>query len=641
MDHLTTKQLLPTIIIATLLGFFLIITFSLFIWHRHRYRALEHEKQRDSPTRSPTFRLTLRDGKIIPYDYTRNTVSSKERYSVEVQSIDLEKHFDFDVERGFNKPTPQKSSGRTSRHSFRSTRRDRGQTWTPGRPPWLQKPPVFKDVYLETEQKVKPPTRPKPRDRSRSIPRPSLINIERRGSSQTWTSNEPQQPQRPQPSVGQRTSSQTQMTDEMKHKRPAIGIVESLSNAYNGRTPWIDETHHLPSTHIVTPDPVKTVASSTRKSGHRWSIPTIASLHSSIPTSTSAIESSRAVSLPESIQPPLPLFFKVSENPHDSFVPDQEFVPTQEVNRRSFLTMTESPTSSTSTERAFLGPKTPLPLAEEMAAAEASSPPRIAKHPIYNEQSRPLILPTAPSINALEVVERVRAFGRLHRDKPNRILEQQETSSEAFKQRDKQESLMQQQQHSASTPITRLTSQQQDALSEETQHREKQNSITQQGHILPETYSQRSSISSVAAQRPKSRIVSKRPPSIEIDIPHIERGSLAFFTSSPTPTRPMHDLRRGPSVMSNRSGLTIASSEISSNWTIGKAELVNIYPSLADEEEEEEEEGVTESFRTSQRVTPPYAKTLKSKYGQYPKGQRDKALPTLPKSPLSQFPPGF
>ena len=635
MDRLTTQQLLPTIIIAALLGFFLVITFSLFIWHRHCYHALGHERHRDSPTSSPTRRLTLRDGKIVPYDYNRDTTSSKDRLSLEVQSIDLEKDFDFDVEKGFTKPIYQKSSRRTSRHSLRSTRRDRGQTWTPGRPPWLQKPPESKNVYLEAEQKVKPSTRAKPRDRSRSIPRPSLINIERRGSSQTRTSNEPQQPQRAQISVGKRASSQTQMTDEMKHKRHAVDITKSLSNGYKGETPWSGEEHPLPTTRIAIPGPARTVTGSTRHSGHRWSIPAVASLHSSVPVSASEVESSRALSLPESIQPPLPLFSRINGSPHVSFVPSQEFSPTQDLRRRSFLSMTESPTSSTSTERAFLGPKTPLQLSEEMAVAEPAPPPRIVKYPTYNEQSRPLMLPLDPTPNASDLIERVRAFGRLRRDRPVSISEQNEALSEAFEQRDKQHGSMQQR-HTMTGSVKQPKAQQQEALTEVSQQRGRQKSIA---HTLPETFYQWSSPLGTVAQRPRSRIVSKRPPSIEIDIPHIERGSLAFFTSSPTPTRLIHDLRRGPSVMSNRSGLTIASSEISSNWTIGKAELVNIYPSLADEEEEEEDgEG---RWHMIERSTPPYAKTLRSKYGQYPRGQRDKALPTLPKSPLSQYPPGF
>ena len=98
-------------------------------------------------------------------------------------------------------------------------------------------------------------------------------------------------------------------------------------------------------------------------------------------------------------------------------------------------------------------------------------------------------------------------------------------------------------------------------------------------------------------------------------------GHVSFFDSGSTPADPSKSLQRGVSVMSNRSNFTIASSEISSsNWTFGNAKVVNIYPSLGQEESS----------------TPPYATMLRSKYGQYPRGRRNKALPVVPKSPLWQ-----
>ena len=100
-------------------------------------------------------------------------------------------------------------------------------------------------------------------------------------------------------------------------------------------------------------------------------------------------------------------------------------------------------------------------------------------------------------------------------------------------------------------------------------------------------------------------------------------GHISFFDSGTSSSdEPPKSLQRGVSVMSNRSNFTIASSEISSsNWTFGNAKVVNIYPSVAPEQE---------------RHTPPYATTLRSKYGQYPRGRRNKALPVVPKSPLWQ-----
>ena len=106
--------------------------------------------------------------------------------------------------------------------------------------------------------------------------------------------------------------------------------------------------------------------------------------------------------------------------------------------------------------------------------------------------------------------------------------------------------------------------------------------------------------------------------------PHLETpdfGRTSFFDSGKTSPEKPKSLTRGVSVMSNRSNFTIASSEISSsNWTFGNAKVVNIYPSIAQEE----------------RHTPPYATKLRSKYGQYPRGRRNKALPVAPKSPLWQ-----
>lgn len=117
------------------------------------------------------------------------------------------------------------------------------------------------------------------------------------------------------------------------------------------------------------------------------------------------------------------------------------------------------------------------------------------------------------------------------------------------------------------------------------------------------------------------------PPPLRDTPPHLdtpEFGEKSFFDSATSSDEPIplqrDPLQRGVSVMSNRSVLTIASSEISSNWTIGNAKLVNIYPSVAQQA----------------RSPPPYARTLRSKYGRYPRGRRDKALPIIPKSPLSQ-----
>ena len=162
-----------------------------------------------------------------------------------------------------------------------------------------------------------------------------------------------------------------------------------------------------------------------------------------------------------------------------------------------------------------------------------------------------------------------------------------------------------------------------------------------------------------AAPKMVSRL--DRPPSLDVDIPHV--APFSFFNtsfnspnsperpishkrnrstplSSPTsPQRPSssglnrsHSIR---SVMSSRSILTIASSEISSNWTIGDAQAVDITPCIGPEEQAEGEISALEGD-PADRHSPPYAKTLRSKYGRYPRGRRDKALPTIPRSPLSK-----
>ena len=120
-----------------------------------------------------------------------------------------------------------------------------------------------------------------------------------------------------------------------------------------------------------------------------------------------------------------------------------------------------------------------------------------------------------------------------------------------------------------------------------------------------------------------SPIIISTPPPLRDAPPHLalpEFGESSFFDSgsSSDNSRPAPP-QRGVSVMSNRSVLTIASSEISTNWTIGNAQVVNIYPSVA-----------------QARSPPPYARTLRSKYGRYPRGRRDKALPVVPNSPLSK-----
>lgn len=152
-----------------------------------------------------------------------------------------------------------------------------------------------------------------------------------------------------------------------------------------------------------------------------------------------------------------------------------------------------------------------------------------------------------------------------------------------------------------------------------------------------------------------------RPPSLDVDIPHVAPFPFfnAPFSSPNSPERPISHRRNRStpissatsphrpsssglnrshsfrSVMSSRSILTIASSEISSNWTIGDAQAVDITPCIGPEEHAEGEASELEGD-PADRQSPSYAKTLRSKYGRYPRGRRDKALPTIPRSPLSK-----
>lgn len=109
-----------------------------------------------------------------------------------------------------------------------------------------------------------------------------------------------------------------------------------------------------------------------------------------------------------------------------------------------------------------------------------------------------------------------------------------------------------------------------------------------------------------------------RPPDIETNIPNA-RESWYIDTSSSSKT--VKDMRRGPSVMSNRSDTTFASSEIptSTQWTFGNARALSIAPSVK-----------------PQPLSMPPVQRPKSKYRRRTKNPRNKRLPVLP-SPLSQW----
>lgn len=109
-----------------------------------------------------------------------------------------------------------------------------------------------------------------------------------------------------------------------------------------------------------------------------------------------------------------------------------------------------------------------------------------------------------------------------------------------------------------------------------------------------------------------------RPPDINTKIPN-QRES--WFIDSLSSTKTSKDINRGPSVMSNRSDTTYNSSEIptATNWTFGNARALSIAPSVV-----------------PQKLSMPPVQRPKSKYRRRVKTPRDKRLPVLPKSPLSQ-----
>ena len=707
----------PTITILGLLLFFVALSAGVFFWYWRRHRALQRKRflnpSRESVAAKAPRKLTLRDGKAIPHALVLDTSSEKDRYSLELQSpgLELEKQFEYDIEKGFTRTSVSRKSSRSrriSRNSVKSTFTDRGPSWTPPLPPWLRKTPPQSIAPTEaTDSRLQSFTRSHKRDRSVSVPRPALINIERRDSGQTAGSSRLSSRSRGKPVVGRRTSSKTQATQGKPEKRKGVDITESLLNAYKGGTPWTGEVHNLPTSSVVLPGPAKSVAGSTRNSGQRWSIPATASVHSSAPTNTSFNDSSRVTSIISTLQHTAPVAGSAggvtsqSSDVKPSTPSRVSFAPTPELNRKSFLTITESPTSSTSSEAAVLGRKSIVstPLATPLTAPPVPTLPAWASE--YNEQARPMKTFSAPAQQPPEVLEKVRAFGRRHRDRPRSgsrrkklpqvtvseerpisLSQRRQISSELLRSLERPRSkvrhergtsdLLHQLEESANqvqrqsrTPSSALPGDlvppspapataaghaaMGDSLTPDSARLSPNTvsmGISQELLISPSDLTQDNEQKATTVRQRRMHLAGVGSPNIEIDIPRTTHGSFSFLDSIPSPPRSGTGLRRGPSVMSNRSGFTIASSEISANWSIGKAELVNIYPSVADDEDEYESirKSMRESLRQSvgpRDKSPPYAKLLRSKYRQHPKspkrsGTKDKALPGLPRSPLRQ-----
>ncbi|KAL8725518.1 MAG: hypothetical protein Q9166_007304 [cf. Caloplaca sp. 2 TL-2023] len=130
----------------------------------------------------------------------------------------------------------------------------------------------------------------------------------------------------------------------------------------------------------------------------------------------------------------------------------------------------------------------------------------------------------------------------------------------------------------------------------------------------------------------KSESAKPRPPDIDIEVANAKRHTpflLDNDNNSPrdSPVSPeTEEAPRGQSARSTRSFATFASSDLSSAWTFGKAQPMPIFPSVTPRAV-----GVESGTHTT--ITP---LRPKSKYGRRVKASGMKALPVLPKTPLSQ-----
>lgn len=511
---------LPIIIIVSLLGFFIMLTTGLFIWQYLKARKQRQKRQNSASQDKPTRHLTVRSGQVIPKSEAAETASTRDPASFDIPSPRATYTVKCEADRRRTSDTwppkvatygHDKSSKATNieaRSEDPGTYKIAAYTWPPKPPARSQKYSVgVVDLEAQTQDvatsrspenepfrrkedvakaraKLSRPVLMTQRSGSLTLPRPALVNIESRRPSAA----------RSHDSQSRRTS-KSKSNSQSRHPSSSKNreITESLQKAYTGPSVLGGEAHQLPPSPVLWNSSPHT-AESRRASGRR----------SSGRSADGSTVSPRVIS--DSIQRPPPLFSTVDYSPHVSFAPVQYVShDDNDVNRVSFLSMTDSASSS-----------------------------------YTNEQVSPVIRAPPPSINDIANHETFSpVFNGLVSDTPN-------------------------------TP----------------------------------------------------NYIRDTPP--QLGTPDF--GNMSFFDSTPSSDESTHfesskKLQRGVSVMSNRSILTIASSEISSNWTIGNAQLVNIYPSVAHEKD---------------RITPPYARRLRSKYGRYPRGRGDKALPGIPKSPLWQ-----
>ena len=513
-------ELLPIIIIVSLLGFFIVLTAGLFIWQYLKARE-QHKQRQDSESQDrPTRHLTVRSGQVIPKSEAAETASTRDPASFDLPSPRATYTVKCEAERRKTSDTwppkatihrrdqslkvtdmeapsadagrskvaaytwPSKPVARDQRYPFGVI--DLGAQTQDGKRGNIAESEPFrrKEEIAKARAKLSRPMLMTQRSGSLTLPRPALVTIESRRPSAAKSHN----------SQSRRTSS-SKSNYQSLHPSSSRNreIAESLQKAYTGPSILGREAHQLPASPVIQSSSLHT-AESRRGSGRR----------SSGRSADSSTVSVRVI--PDSIQRPPPLFSPVDYSPHVRFAPVHYVsLDDGDLNRVSFLSMTDSASSSYTTEQVSPVVRAPPPSLHELARYE-----------------------TSPPVSSGLATDMLNTQGFI-RDTPPQL----------------------------STP---------------------------------------------------------------------DFGNMSFFDSTRSSDESSQlespkKLQRGVSVMSNRSILTIASSEISSNWTIGNAQVVNIYPSVAPEKD---------------RATPPYARKLRSKYGRYPRGRGDKALPGIPKSPLWQ-----
>ena len=516
-------ELLPIIIIVSLLGFFIVLSAVLFTWQYLKSRRQRKPRQIHASQDRPTRHLTVRSGQVIPKSEAAETASTRDPASLDLPSPKATYTVKCEAEKRKTSDTWPPKVAIHHQDKFSKAADMEAQSQDAGRSKiaaytWPPKPAVRSQRYpfgiidLEAQTphagelklaESEPFRRKEEIAKARAklsqlipssqesgsvtLPRPALVTIEsRRPSAAKSHKSHDSQSRRTSKS---RSNAQSRHPSSTKNRE----IAESLQRAYTGPSILGGQAHQLPPSPVLWSSPPN-MTGSRRASGRRSS-------GRSVDGST---VSSRVI--PDPVPRPPPLFSTVDYSPHVSFAPVQHVSPDEDdVNRVSFLSMTDSASSSCTTEQ---------------VSAVMRAPPSSLNELAYHEASPPVSSGLASDV--------------------------------------------------PSTPA----------------------------------------------------FIRDAPPQLSTP----DFGNMSFFDSAMSshetdPLESAKKLQRGVSVMSNRSILTIASSEISSNWTIGNAQVVNIYPSVAQEKD---------------RATPPYARRLRSKYGRYPRGRGDKALPGIPKSPLWQ-----